>query len=483
MPFGYDRLLSANRVAAGGHMSGPVAKEGRQPEYTQIRSPRWLALSSAILPAVVLAADIVGTNGPDVLEGTPQADSINGRGGVDVMMGLAGNDTYTVDLADDEVLEAVGDGTDSVRSTVSYTLPINVENLRLIGSAAANATGNSLDNQLTGNSANNILSGRAGADRMSGGDGDDTYIVDETGDRAVEAAGDGTDTIRSAVTYTLPANVENLRLTGSAVASANGNELANALTGNAASNTLRGMAGDDSLSGGSGNDRLIGSTGNDRITCGGGQDIVQFDAELDPLTNLDSITDFNPADDEIRLIGAAFPALSTAGALPASAFGLGTAAAAAAVRILYDPATGFMRYDPDGTGPSASVKFGRLLNTPTVTNADFVVVNPVAPVAVDYTSEVQPIFNGRCIGCHSGSSAPQGLKLDSANSFSNLVNVASHEVPSLKRVKPGDPGNSYLVQKIEGTASVGSRMPLGGSPLSADQIALIRRWISEGANP
>ena len=63
------------------------------------------------------------------------------------------------------------------------------------------------------------------------------------------------------------------------------------------------------------------------------------------------------------------------------------------------------------------------------------------------------------------------------------MNVASHEVPSLKRVKPGDPGNSYLVQKIEGTASVGSRMPLGGSPLSADQIALIRRWISEGANP
>jgi Ca2+-binding RTX toxin-like protein len=482
MPFGYDRLLSASRAAAGGHMNGPVAKEGRQPDRARARRPRWLALSSAILPAIVLAADIVGTNGPDVLEGTPEADTINGRGGADVMMGLAGNDTYTVDLADDEVLEAVGDGTDSVRSTVSYTLPINVENLRLIGTAAANATGNSLDNQLTGNLANNILSGRAGADRMSGGDGDDTYIVDETGDRVVEAAGEGTDTIRSAVTFTLPANVESLRLTGSAAVSANGNELANSITGNAANNTLRGMAGNDTLSGGSGNDRLIGSTGNDRITCGGGQDIVQFDTELDPLANLDSITDFNPADDEIRLIGAAFPTLSTAGALPASAFGLGTVAATAAVRILYDPATGFMRYDPDGSGSSAAVRFGRLLNTPTVTNADFVVVNPVV-VAVVYSSEIQPIFNGRCIGCHSGSSAPQGLKLDSANSFSNLVNVASHEVPSLKRVKPGDPDNSYLVQKIEGTAAVGSRMPLGGSPLSADQIALIRRWISEGANP
>lgn len=463
-------------------MNPPIPHEGRQPAGAQSHWPRWAVLSSAILPAVVLAANIVGTDGPDVLEGTPDADSINGRGGADTMMGLAGDDTYTVDLADDEVLEAVGDGTDTVRSTVSYTLSINVEKLRLIGSAAANATGNSLDNQLTGNSANNILSGRAGADRMAGGDGNDTYVVDETGDRAVEAVGEGTDTIRSGVSFTLPSNVENLRLTGSTAVTANGNELANSITGNTANNTLRGMDGDDSLNGAGGNDRLIGGPGNDRITCGSGQDVVQFDADIDPLTNLDSITDFNPVDDEIRLVGAAFPTLATAGTLPASAFGLGTVAATAAVRILYDPATGFMRYDADGTGPTGAVRFGRLLNVPTVTNADFVVVNPVV-VAVDFTADIQPIFNGRCIGCHSGSSPPQGLKLDAANSFANLVNVASHEVPSLKRVKPGDPDHSYLVQKIEGTAAVGSRMPLNGTPLSADQIALIRRWITEGANP
>jgi hemolysin type calcium-binding protein len=451
-------------------MNAPIPLEGCQPAGAPSHWPRWAVLISAILPAVVLAAEIVGTSAPDVLEGTPEADNINGRGGADTMMGLAGDDTYTVNLADDEVLEAVGDGTDTVRSNVSYTLPINVEILRLIGSAAANAAGNGLDNQLFGNSANNMLSGRAGADRMSGGDGDDTYIIDETGDRAVETADHGTDTIRSSVSDTLPANVENLRLTGSAAINGTGNELENSIIGNAANNTLRGMDDDDSLNGSSGNDRLLGGLGNDRITCGAGQDIVQFDADPDPV------------DDEIRLIGAAFPALATAGALPASAFGLGTAATTAAVRILYDPATGFMRYDADGTGPTPSVRFGRLLNAPTVTRADFVVVNPVF-VAVDFTSDIQPIFNGRCIGCHSGSSPPQGLKLDAANSFANLVNVASHEVPSLKRVKPGDPDNSYIVQKIEGTAAVGSRMPLGGSPLSADQIGLIRRWISEGANP
>ena len=61
------------------------------------------------------------------------------------------------------------------------------------------------------------------------------------------------------------------------------------------------------------------------------------------------------------------------------------------------------------------------------------------------------------------------------------MNVTSHEVSSLKRVKPSDPDSSYLVQKIEGTADVGGRMPLGRSPLSTAQIALIRQWIIAGA--
>jgi mono/diheme cytochrome c family protein len=102
---------------------------------------------------------------------------------------------------------------------------------------------------------------------------------------------------------------------------------------------------------------------------------------------------------------------------------------------------------------------------------------------VDYATEIQPIFNSRCISCHSGVSAPQGLRLDANNSYANLVGVASNEVPSLQRVEPGDPDNSYLVQKVEGTAAVGGRMPLNRTPLTDEQIALIRRWISEGANP
>ena len=102
---------------------------------------------------------------------------------------------------------------------------------------------------------------------------------------------------------------------------------------------------------------------------------------------------------------------------------------------------------------------------------------------MNYTTQIQPIFTANCISCHFGATAPQELKLDAQNSFANLVNVNSNEVPSLKRVKPSDPDNSYLVQKIEGTAAVGLRMPRNLPPLSAAQISLIRQWIVEGAAP
>jgi Ca2+-binding RTX toxin-like protein len=158
-----------------------------------------VALAGAMVPVAVLAANIVGTPEPDVLEGTPDADKINGKGGADTMMGLGGNDTYFVAQPDDEVLEAVGDGTDTVRSSISFQIPQDVENLTLLGSAAIDGTGNGLDNRLTGNSADNVLSGRAGADRMFGLDGDDTYVVDDAGDDVNEATNDGLDTVRSSV--------------------------------------------------------------------------------------------------------------------------------------------------------------------------------------------------------------------------------------------------------------------------------------------
>jgi hypothetical protein len=104
-------------------------------------------------------------------------------------------------------------------------------------------------------------------------------------------------------------------------------------------------------------------------------------------------------------------------------------------------------------------------------------------ITADFKSIQDNVFTPICTVCHAGGAAPQGLRLDSANSYNLLVNVPSNEVRSLMRIKPGDPDNSYLVQKIEGHASVGGQMPLGGPPLSAEQIAAIRQWVTDGAQP
>jgi len=100
----------------------------------------------------------------------------------------------------------------------------------------------------------------------------------------------------------------------------------------------------------------------------------------------------------------------------------------------------------------------------------------------DFQEIQDTIFTPVCSGCHSGAGAPQGLRLDAGNSYALLVNVSSAEVPGTLRVSPGNPNASYLVQKIEGTAAVGVRMPASGPPyLPQDRIDLVRRWISAGA--
>ena len=99
-------------------------------------------------------------------------------------------------------------------------------------------------------------------------------------------------------------------------------------------------------------------------------------------------------------------------------------------------------------------------------------------------SEIQAnVFAPNCAtsGCHLGAGAPQGLRLDDANSYGLLVDVASSEVSSTLRVAPGDPDNSYLVQKLEGTASVGAQMPLNAPPVEQASIDVIRQWIADGA--
>jgi|GEM_PF-1701674 len=102
---------------------------------------------------------------------------------------------------------------------------------------------------------------------------------------------------------------------------------------------------------------------------------------------------------------------------------------------------------------------------------------------VTLASLQQNIFGAICTNCHTGSNAPHGLRLDSEdNSYAFLVSHAADEVPSLLRVNPGNPNDSYIIRKLEGASGiVGGRMPLGGPYLSQAQINNVRDWIANGA--
>jgi hypothetical protein len=103
------------------------------------------------------------------------------------------------------------------------------------------------------------------------------------------------------------------------------------------------------------------------------------------------------------------------------------------------------------------------------------------PLAATFDAIQANVFTPICSVCHIGATAPEGLMLDAAHSYNLLVGVPSTEVPSILRVSPGDPTNSYIIQKLEGHAAVGGQMPLGETPLPAATIAFIAQWITDGA--
>jgi Ca2+-binding RTX toxin-like protein len=215
-----------------------------------------------------------GNSGDDTLLGGEGFDILYGGSGSDSMSGGDGDDIYYVNAPGDTVTENADEGFDTVMSSVSATLGANVENLRLSGNSDVTGTGNELDNALYGNAGANLLTGLdgndllnggggndtldggagddvlyggAGSDSMTGGTGNDEYNVDNVGDVAIEAAGEGTDKVTSSVSFTLGANIENLVLTGSSNINGTGNDLANILAGNSGANTISCMEGNDVL--------------------------------------------------------------------------------------------------------------------------------------------------------------------------------------------------------------------------------------------
>jgi VCBS repeat-containing protein len=233
--------------------------------------PLYAKTASAQLSIVIEGADeapvchgqtIIGTKRDDRLVGTACDDIIDGGKGSDTMVGGKGDDTYYVDAAPgdhghrhdhghhrhrhhdhrrgDRVVEQANEGHDTVYSSVSYTLPTNVEDLHLLGDKNLDGTGNSAANWIEGNRGNNELRGGAGDDLLQGGDGKDKL----RGGRGLDVlqGGAGSD------------DLEDRR--GSTV--------------------FDGGAGNDDMEGGRSADFFAGGDGNDELELGGGRDVIAF---------------------------------------------------------------------------------------------------------------------------------------------------------------------------------------------------------------
>jgi VCBS repeat-containing protein len=229
---------------------------------------------------------LFGTAGVDIMNAGAGNDFLNGLAGADQLSGGTGNDNYVVDNAGDLVIENAGEGYDVVFASVSYALAngSEVEGLSALdwsSTAAINLTGNNLANFIIGNAGANQLDGGAGADILAGREGNDTYIVDNAGDIAVENAGQGYDVVYASVSYALNDTFEveglsTLDWNSTAAINLTGNSLVNYLIGNAGVNVLDGAAGADVMDGRGGNDSYIVDNAADLVIegAGGGNDTV-----------------------------------------------------------------------------------------------------------------------------------------------------------------------------------------------------------------
>lgn len=329
---------------------------------------------------------LTGGDGDDRLEGGRGNDTLSGQGGQNVLVGGDGNDLYQVDSASDVITETAGGGYDTIRTgLLVLTMGANVEELvntalqgfTVYGNAQSNvirpADGHyvSVVDHVEAMGGNDTLYGTS-RDWLYGGTGDDTFILSEDigyfpvvdGNRTIEEASQGYDTVYydGNFSFTLPANVEALVLTNSSGwLAGSGNELDNKLTGSAAENDLDG--------GYAGRDGLI-STGSDTMTGGGGADTFI----LNEVGSVDHITDYTVGQDDILLSASwgVFDGVSTGGMIQASEFkDLSTGPVDPTDRILFDPVSGSVYYDTDGSGVAAAVLFLILDNHATVTFADF----------------------------------------------------------------------------------------------------------------
>lgn len=352
---GFDRVFAASR-------------------YT-LAAGEEIELLAATGAAATDGVTLVGNAFSQSIRGGAGDDVLNAAGGTDTLRGYEGDDRYVVNGAD-VIIEAANAGFDTLEAYQSYALAAGVSIERMQLTAGVTLTGNAFSQTLVGNAGSNRLDGGGGADRMEGGKGGDTYVVDNAGDVISEAGGNGDDTVETTVSFSLAGAraigaIENLVLRGGAAINGVGNELSNEIEGNDRANTLNGAGGADTLVGGAGSDRLNGGDGKDWLFGDQGADTMIGGAGADRFYfsfapgagGLDTITDFAAGSDTVYLSAAAFGTIGRNGGLGAlrpETFHIGSAAADADDRVIYNPANGALLFDADGAGGAAALHFADL---------------------------------------------------------------------------------------------------------------------------
>jgi Ca2+-binding RTX toxin-like protein len=372
------------------------------------------------------SASIAGTGSAadNVLTGNSGNNTLDGGLGADTMAGGLGDDSYVVDNIADTITESRMEGTDTVVTSLTYTLGANLENLTLSETAAINGSGNSIANLITGNAGSNVLQGFSGNDTLAGGAGSDTLDGGEGSDWADYSASTAAVTA-SLTTGTAIAGGDTDALLG--IENLRGGASADSLTGDSGNNVLDGGAGADTLLGGLGDDVYVvdnsgdvvtessgqgvdlvqalvsfvlssnvenltlmgsapidgtgnalanlitanagsnilnGGAGNDTLVGGAGQDQFVFSTALSGSGNVDTVRDFQVGVDKLvlsRAVFTGFDAASVGQAPAAGNFLKGPAALDASDYLIYNSSTGVLSYDADGSGTaSVAVAFAKI---------------------------------------------------------------------------------------------------------------------------
>jgi Ca2+-binding RTX toxin-like protein len=248
------------------------------------------------------SVSLYGIDGADILYGSNYNDVLDGGTGTDGLYGGKGNDTFYIDDINDAVTENIGEGIDTVNSSITYTLEANIENLTLIGSGVIDGSGNNLNNVITGNDAANTLYGLGGSDVIYGGNGNDVlgggmaYLSDGVNDSLWGGEGDDIlyvdeyDSFNGGNGYDIvdalyAGHGLTIDMVACAVESAIGSQLNDVLDGHLSqvSIELYGNKGNDTLYGGVADDYLDGGKDADTLSGGAGNDVLDGGAGADTL--------------------------------------------------------------------------------------------------------------------------------------------------------------------------------------------------------